>query len=393
MKVVVIGGGSSGVIAALTAKRNGHDVMILERNDKVLKKLLITGNGRCNYFNDDFNINHYYSSDRKLLIDIINERNKDMFLSYISSLGIVPKVNNGYYYPYSNQASSMRDIFCYELERLNIKVNTLSFVKDIKKDKDKFYVLCNDEVIVCDRVIVSCGSKAYPKTGSDGNMYSLLKRFGHTINEISPGLVKLIGKDNYYEKWNGVRSTVVLSLYKNNNLIKQEFGEMQATKDGISGICVFNLSNLIRGDLSSYQIRINFMPFCDDPINYFDKFKNRSIYHVLEGFLNYKLVSLILSLCFIDKNMLFDDLSYDKKKILISYLTSFKFNIHSLGDYNNSQICIGGVSLNEINLDTMESKIIDGLYITGEVLDVAGDCGGYNLSFAFITGLLAGGNL
>lgn len=393
MKVVVIGGGSSGVIAALTAKRGGHDVIILERNDKVLKKLLITGNGRCNYFNDDFNTDHYCSFDKKLLKNIINEKNKDMFLSYIASLGIVPRVNNGYYYPYSNQASSIRDIFCYELERLNIKVRTLSYVNDIKKNKNKFYISCSDEIIICDKVIVSCGSKAYPKTGSDGNMYSLLEKFGHTINEISPGLVKLIGKDNYYEKWNGVRSMVTLSLYKNNNLIKQESGEMQATKDGISGICVFNLSNLIRGDLSSYHIRINFMPFCDDSSSYFDKFKNKSIYFVLEGFLNYKLVSLILSLCHIDRNRSFDELSIDKKRTLISYLTSFKFNIHSLGDYNSSQICIGGVSLDEIDLDTMESKVIDGLYITGEVLDVAGDCGGYNLAFAFITGLLAGGNL
>lgn len=380
------------------ASKNNEEVVILERNDKLLKKLLITGNGRCNYFNDDFDVKHYYSDDFELLGDIINVSNRKLFMDFFNDLGIVPYIKNGYYYPYSRSSSSVKEILESKLEFNNVKVITSAFVKDISKFGDKFKVLYNDDFLVCDRVILSAGSKAYPKTGSDGNGYSLIRKFEHTINRVYPALTKFIGNELYFKKWDGVRSEVVLSLYENDIKIKEEFGEVQFTKTGISGICVFNLSNLVsKGLLSNNKeiVKINFMPFITgNVINWFnsrnDNLKNNDISLFLEGFLNYKLIDIILNFCGIDKSSTWNKLSDNKKKELIKSLTEFEFKVCDVGIYDASQVCGGGVSLKEVNLSTMESKLIDNLYLTGELLDITGDCGGYNLGLAFISGILAG---
>lgn len=380
------------------ASKNNEEVVILERNDKLLKKLLITGNGRCNYFNDDFDVKHYYSDDFEFLSDIINVSNRKLFMNFFDDLGIVPYIKNGYYYPYSRSSSSVKEILESKLEFNNVKVITSAFVKDISKFGDKFKVLYNDDFLVCDRVILSAGSKAYPKTGSDGNGYSLIRKFGHTINRVYPALTKFIGNELYFKKWDGVRSEVVLSLYENDTKIKEEFGEVQFTKTGISGICVFNLSNLVsKGLLNNNKeiVKINFMPFITgNAINWFnsrnDNLKNKDISLFLEGFLNYKLIDIILNFCGIDKSSTWNKLSDNKKKELIKSLTEFEFKVCDVGTYDVSQVCGGGVSLKEVDLSTMKSKLIDNLYLTGELLDITGDCGGYNLGLAFISGILAG---
>ena len=164
MKTAIVGGGVSGVITAIYAARNNKDVVILERNDKLLKKLLLTGNGRCNYFNDDQNISHYHSSIPSLLNNIIKEENINELLSFYNKLGIIPKIRDGYYYPYSNQASSVRNILLKELEHLNIEVKLNYLVEDIKIDNG---FIINNELKV-DKLVLSAGSKTYPKTGSDG---------------------------------------------------------------------------------------------------------------------------------------------------------------------------------------------------------------------------------
>lgn len=397
IKTVVIGGGPSGVVSAIFASRNGEDVIVLERNDKVLKKLLITGNGRCNYFNEDFSSDYYYSSDNDLICDVINDINRDMYLSFFDSLGIVPFVKNGCYYPYSQRASSVREILLDEINRSGVNVITSCYVSKIEKDNDTdcFKVFYNDEVLVCDRVILSCGSRAYPKTGSDGNGYDLLSNFGHTINMVYPALTRLVGNESYFKKWDGVRSEVVVSLYENGNLVSTQCGEVQFTKTGISGICVFNLSNIAsKGILlgNDEVVKINFMPFLDyDVDDWFDsRDSEKRVFTVLEGFLNYKLIDIILDRCGISGDAVWGELSFKNKSDLISFLTEFTFVVKGTGMYDVSQVCGGGVSLCEVDLSTMESKVVSGLYITGELLDLVGDCGGYNLSFAFISGILAG---
>lgn len=403
MKIVIVGCGASGIASAIVAKRNGLDVTVLERNSSALKKLLITGNGRCNYFNDDFTIEHFYSSDMDVLDKIITFDNKESILEFFSSVGIVPNVKNGYYYPYSNQASSIKETLLAEAINLGVNFIYDAYVSSVIKSNNKFIIKCNDFELECDKVIISSGSCAYPKTGSDGNGYSLVSNLGHNVNEVLPSLVPLAGEGSFLKRWEGVRCNSIVSLYADGKFIKKEEGEIQLTSYGISGICVFNISGLANKYLSLGKevfVKINFVSFVSsssDFIKWLDERDNRlldrTISQHLDYILNYKLVNTVLSYLKIDGDSLWKDLDFESKKLLAECLTSFNFTVLGSKSFDNSQVCLGGVLLSEINPLTMESLIVPGLYLTGELLDVCGDCGGYNLGFAFISGMIAGGSL
>ena len=235
------------------------------------------------------------------------------------------------------------------------------------------------------------------KTGSDGNGYSLADFLGHTIKKVSPSLVQVRGKDSFYKEWTGVRSEAILSLYQNDQKVKEERGEVQFTDYGISGICTFNLS----GDIAQNKemksiIYINFVPWFQGSKDEFLKWLNNqiellkdfSLKGVLEGFLNVKLVNLFLKLLKIE-NKTWQDID---KMALIELLFNFKFEVLTTNDFTDSQVTRGGIPLNEV-FETLESKKTKSLYFTGEILDVDGDCGGYNLGFAWMSGLIVGDNL
>lgn len=386
-KIAVIGGGYSGVIASIYASKN-NNITILERNDKLLKKLLITGNGRCNYFNSDMNLNHFHSYKDKYIKDIITKNNIDEINKFYKKLGLVYRIKNGYYYPFSNQASSIRDLLLNEIIKNNIDVKYNYFVNDIKKENDKFII--NNELYF-DKIIISTGSKAYPKTGSNGEGYKLLKKLNHNITKISPSLVQIESNNKYLKDLNGIRCEANLSLYDNNKIIKEEKGELQFTNYGISGICTFNLTPYLKDNITNKYILINFMPIDKDEL--IKLFNNNKIGIALEGILNYKLVNILLKIVKIDKNSYYNKLDDIKKNNLLDILYQYRLGVTGTKDFNYSQVCAGGVDLDDININTMESKIVNNLYITGELLDLDGDCGGYNLTIAFITGYLAGVNI
>ena len=390
-RVVVVGAGASGLIASIFASKKS-EVIILERNSSPLKKLLLTGNGKCNYFNDNQDINNYNSSNIDLVEEIITQNNITNVLDFFDRIGIVPKIKNGYYYPYSNLSNSVKEALLKEASLNKVKIVTNYLVEDIKKENNKF-IINND--IICDYLILSTGSKAYPKTGSDGIGYELLKKFGHKIIKVLPALTQIIGSKIY--DWAGIRVDAKVSLYENNTFIKEEVGELQLTKNGLSGICIFNLSGRLKRGLDSgnkEDIIINFLPnitniklFIDERDN---KVKNRTILELLEGLINYKLVKIILKESKIDENKYYEELNNSEKETLLNNLTKFKLNIIDTNSFDNAQVCSGGIPLTEININTMESKIVDGLFIVGELLDIDGICGGYNLTVAFISGMLAG---
>lgn len=389
MKLTIVGGGVSGVIAAIYAAKKNIDVTILERNDKMLKKLLITGNGRCNYFNDDQDLKHYHSSNPELIKNIINETNINELKSFYKNIGVIPKIIDGYYYPYSNQASSVRELLIHELESLNVNIKYNYLVNDIKKESDKFII--NDE-IVTDKLIISTGSKAYPKTGSDGIGYELLKSFNLNISNIYPALVQVKAKTNLKDLA-GVRCNASLRLYGNDKLIKKEVGELQFTDYGISGICTFNLSYLL-SNISNKYIMVNFIDGIEKEVSEFIKLKNdKTIEQIFEGFLNYKITRYILKILNIDKDQKWIDLDNKKQELIINTLKNFKIEINGTNGFDKSQVCHGGLYLTEVNVNTMESLKIKNLYIVGELLDIDADCGGYNLTNAFITGYIAGDNI
>ena len=397
MKIIVVGGGCSGVVAAINAKNKDNEVVILERNNTLLKKLLLTGNGRCNYFNETYSIDNYHSNNIDLVNEFISNDNIVMAKEFFDNLGIVPKIKNGYYYPYSNQAVSIKDILVNEVNRLGIKVIYDTYVEDIEKE-DKFIIKTNNEEYICDKLILSTGSFAYPKTGSDGIGYSILEKLGHTIIKPVPALVQLNANSKYLKDWDGVRSDVYLELFEDGEYLTKEEGEIQFTNYGISGICTFNLSHFISRGLEenkTYVVKINFVPFIKTLISpwlyeYANKNKEKDIYELLEGFLNKKLIPIILKESNIKSSKKYDELTKEEKIKLINSLRHFKVEITSTKGFDSSQVCNGGVSLDEININTMESKIVKDLYIIGELLDINGNCGGYNLTECWISGILSG---
>ena len=391
--IVIVGGGAAGLISAIYSKTDNNIVTILERNSSCGKKILATGNGKCNYWNDDQNINHYHSTNNELLPRIITKELIEEVPAFFNNLGIVPKIKNGYYYPFSNQATTIKNVLLNEIENKKIKIRHDVLVTKVIKKDNYFEIETENEIIKADKVIIATGSCASPKTGSDGIGYKLLKRFNHNIIEPYPALVQLKTKGSYLKDWAGVRTDVKVSLYEDNNLIKEESGEIQLTDYGISGICIFNLSRYIPLGLNKSkkeEIVINFLPFIENN-NVKDLFKNNnSLKHQLEAILNNKLVNVILRKTNINEKLSFNELNQNEQELLIENLINFKVEVIGYNSFDNSQTASGGLSLTEINTDTMESTLVKGLYIVGELLDVDGDCGGYNLGFAWMSGMKAG---
>ncbi len=397
MKVVVIGGGASGVITALKASRK-NEVILLDGEEKILKKILLTGNGKCNYWNSDIKYSKYHSYNSDLLKDIFTSSNIDNTYKYLEDIGFYPVIKNGYYYPFSNQAFSVREMFLTELKKRRVKVITNSKVLDVIKEKNSFKVITSDQEYVCDKVVISCGSKSYPKTGSDGSGYTLAQKLGHNVSRLSSALAPIRMNEKYLKDWNGVRCNASLKL----NIDGEEYfesGELQLTDYGISGICVFNLSSIIERailDRKDVKLSINFMPFTDEPMSFITERYNNlidlTLEEMFESIFNYKLAHVLFKVSGINRESRWNKLSYEEKLRLIDSFTDFTVNIDEV-IFDKGQVTSGGVLLSEIDINTFESKKVEGLYFTGEILDVDGICGGFNLAFAFISGFIVGDSL
>lgn len=384
MKTIIVGAGASGLLCSTLIN---SDTLLIEQNDCLGKKILATGNGRCNYWNSEIDISKYNTDSNDNLNLIL--KNKDKVLKYLFDLGIYPTIKNGYYYPYSKEASSVRDLLVEKINK-NVKVKLNTKVKKIEKVNDKFIVHTNKEVYECNNLVIGMGSCASPKTGSDGSGYEILKD-KLKLNKVFPSLVQLKCIGNYFKEWDGVRVDSKVSLIVNNRTIKEEKGELQLTDYGLSGICIFNLSGLVNKYLYNKDkvfIKINFF----EDIESLLEVKEDNIYNVLRTIFNHKLLDLFLKLTKINKNDYYKNLSKEKKKLLIDTITNMKLEVKETNSFDKCQVCTGGFSLKDINPKNMESKIKN-LYLMGEILDVDGNCGGYNLAFAFISGYLVGSDI
>ena len=399
-RIVIIGGGASGLVTGIYAKNDDNEVIILERNSECGKKLLVTGNGKCNYWNEDQSLSHYHSENNELISEIITFDNQKEILNLFNKLGIIPKIKQGYYYPFSNQAETVREALIKEVNKKNIEIKTNYLVENVKRNKNKFVITSRNEKIEADKVIISTGSFASPKTGSTGMGYHFLSKLGHSIIEPLPALVQLIAKFPYLKDWKGIRTDVILKLEEDEKIIAEDKGELQLTDYGISGICTFNLSSYVSRGLKNNKeeiIHINFLPFLKEDSNIMKWFDDRNkllnnptLYELLNPILNYKLVKIILKVSRLQGGLSWDDLFEEEQLTLVENLINFKLEIINTKSFDNAQCCSGGIPLTEIDLKTMESLKVKNLYITGELLDINGDCGGYNLSLAWISGMLAG---
>lgn len=397
MKYIIIGGGASGLSCAINLKRKGNDVTIIEKNNKLGKKLLITGNGRCNFFNSEFDYTKYYSENKELIKNIINDKTKNIALNFFDSIGLIYSIKEGYYYPYSNQAVTFNNCLINTIKQLGIEIILNAEVKKIERN-DKFTIYYNDTFIKADCLVLSTGSKSYPKTGSTGDGYNFLKEFGHSINSIYPALVSLKTNDKILKIANGVRTPILAKLLVNDKEIYSDKGILQINSDSISGICILNLSLKAVKEFENnndVKIKINFLYNLGIDNNncfsylksIYEKTDKKTICSILEGILNYKLVNYFLDSLVINKEKDLLELSSNEKEKIVKYLTNYTVNITGYDDFNKAQTVTGGLPLKEINTKTMESLKVKGLYVTGELLDIHGICGGYNLGVSFITGL------
>lgn len=394
MRLAIIGAGASGIVASIFAAKKGDEVYVFDKNNDAGKKLLLTGNGRCNFGNTNHDLKHYHSYNQELVREIINDKNIDKVMQFFKNIGVVSKNKNDYLYPFSEKSSSIKSALLNEAKLLGVNFIFNTDVKEIKAKDNGF--LINSEYF--DKVIVATGSKSLPKTGSDGFGYDIAKNFNHTIIDVNPSLVQLVSNISILKDWAGKRCEVSVFHAENNKLIKEEKGEIQLTNYGLSGICIFNLSRDIRIGLNKgykEEVIINFVPWFEgDLLNFLDnrdnQLKNRNITEICDGFMDYSLVFAILNYLNINPNIRWAELADDKKRSFASSLQAFVVPIIDTKGFIDSQTCSGGIPLSEINLKTMESLKQKGLYFTGEVLDIDGDCGGYNLTIAWITGMLAG---
>lgn len=392
MDIIIVGAGASGLVAAIKAKNKNNNVIVLEKNNTCGKKLLITGAGKCNYFNEDFTINHYRSNNLEILSNYINEENKKRVLDFFSDIGIIPTIKNGYYYPRSQMAVSIQNALLKEAEIKGVKIINNVDVKELKKENNKFIINGKYEA---DKVVIATGSKACPKTGSDGTGIKLLESFNIDYIPFKEALVQLKTDGKNLKDWHGIRCNASIKLFDNNRFICEEYGELQLTDYGISGICTFQISGRAI-NLNNPNVKINFLSDIDNYDKWISernkKLKNRNIIELLEGVINYKLLYALIKMAKLNEKKCFDDLSNNEKESLKQILTNLKLNIIGHNDFEKAQVCQGGVKLSEIK-ENFELKKVDGLYVIGELLDVDGDCGGYNLGFAFLSALYVGDDI
>ena len=400
MKIAVIGGGASGLTAAIAAARNGAEVTICEKLNRVGKKILATGNGRCNYTNMNLSKECYHSNNLNFAEEVMKFFNLDKTLVFFEDLGILPYVDeSGKVYPNSLQASSVLDVLRYELKRHKVKEVTDFNVTALRKSKDKFSIIGND-TITADRVILATGGKASPQLGSDGKGYELAKSLGHEIIEPFPALVQLKLSGKYFKRIAGIKFDGIVKAYAGDRLIREEEGEILFTDYGISGPPILQVSRKVIEELNKKNkpfLNIDMFPgysklkLYDILQDRFRRISYKTIEESMIGFINKKLIPVVFyEAGFEDLNKICGKLNKKEIYKIIEILKEWKFEVIGHNSWQQAQSTAGGIKLSEVNPKTLESLKVKGLYFAGEILDVDGDCGGFNLQWAWSSGYTAG---
>ena len=398
--IIVIGGGASGLMAAIVAAREGARVTILESMDKPAKKLLMTGNGRCNLTSLDFSREDCYrGGDTTFVRQVLKQFDYQQTMQFFEEMGLLLQERGSGVYPLTDQASSVADRLLLELAKLRVKLKCREKVTRIEKTGDKWTAFTEGWHYEADAVILSCGSRAVPATGSDGSGYALAQMCGHTIQEPFPALVPLKCKESFVKKLAGLRtrSVVNMEILTSDGASVASYskaGELQWTEYGISGIVVFQLSRYSAQALKQgrrVQVSIDCLPSVDEQSLFAllcKQSEEESIGDSLTGILPKKLIPVILELCQIKKASARP--AAGQLRQICRQIKLLRLTVTGTRSFEQAQVCAGGVTLSEIDPSTMESRISRGLYLTGELIDVDGICGGYNLQWAWSTGYLAG---
>ncbi len=403
-KIIVVGGGAAGLIAAGRAGENGHEVHLYEKNNRLGKKIYITGKGRCNVTNagdiDDFMDNipgnpyfmysAFYTLDSKATIE------------FFENLGVKTKVERGNrVFPVSDKAGDIVVALERYVKKNKVKLHLESCVKDIIAEDGvvKGICLANGNEIYGDAVIVATGGLSYPGTGSTGDGYRFAKEMGHTVTKLYPSLVPLRAKENWCERLMGLSLKNISIVIKNNKgkTVYKDFGEMLFTHYGVSGPVILSASRHLLGKLDEGNtLSIDLKPALDEKklddrlLRDFEKYINKDFKNALDDLLPQKLIPVIIELSNISPEKKVHDITKEERKNLCRLIKNLTVTITGTTGYNEAVVTSGGVNTDELNPATMESKIIKNLHFAGEVIDVDAYTGGFNLQIAFSTGYCAG---
>ena len=390
MDIIIIGAGASGIVTAINAKNENNRVILLEKNDRIGKKLLATGNGRCNYTNMNLSEKNYSSPDfvKRTLEDFSNED----LINYFRILGLESTLDGNRVYPISLKANSVLNILIYWLEKNGIEVKTNSKVKEIKKTKKGYEVITNEEILRADVVVAAFGGKAMPASGSDGLSFEILKKMGIRVTNIKPALTQLKLDSKYLKHLSGTKVIGRARLLRDEKVIDEREGEILFTNYGISGPPILDMSvNTKEGDVIEVPLINNLKKDSIDMVyNRYYMFPDFSLEEFLMGLVDKKFIHYIVDSLDMDKNTAMNMISMGDFEKIIGLLLKSRFKVTGNTGFKNAQVTRGGVSLDEVSSENYEAKKYKDLYIIGEALDIDGDCGGYNLHFAFGCGYRLG---
>lgn len=402
-RVIVVGGGAAGMMAAISARRLGADVTILERNPRVGKKLLATGNGRCNFTNIQADITCYYGQNPEFARAVLAAFPVAETIRFFEKLGIEHKVEEaGKVFPLSDQASSVLDVLLYELRELGVNIICDACVKTIAKQQQEFVVgLENGAVYLADRVILTTGGKAMPASGSDGSGYELAQQLGHSVTALFPALVQLKLDGPYFKRIEGVKIVGTAEIIHGGQSLAKDRGDILFGNYGVSGPPIFQLSRkageLLNEGREAY-LKITIMDmFAKDELRAiisrrFQVGAKKPVDFSLVGLVNKRLIPVLLLTAGISdfNQRRVADLIAEEVARIVDVLTDWRFRIRGTKGWPNAQVTAGGVATREIDESTMESKLVPGLFFAGEIVDIDGQCGGFNLQWAWSSGFVAG---
>ena len=386
---VVIGGGAAGICAAISRKRLGGQVIICEKTVRIGKKLLVTGNGRCNLSNDTLNETCYNLPARNLVKAVFGRFGKDDILKFFHELGLYVYSQDGRIFPVTNQASSVLNVLEMELSRLQVSIEYDFDCATVTPGKNGFIVTSRQgKKIKCDKVIITGGGKSYPTFGSDGNIYDIAKKLGHTIIEPVPCAVPLDSKDRLCHLLQGQRITAIVKSVIQGKESSGVSGELLFTKYGLSGTCILDISEsasiaINRNHLAPVFVAADLIPFLDKAELTNELLRRKSAGYtaseMLTGILPAKLCAALRDI-FTQRGM----------EDTVDALKNYRFKITGTRGWNEAEFTAGGINTREIDAATLQSKMVDGVYFAGEVLDVNGKRGGYNLAWAWASGMVSG---
>jgi predicted Rossmann fold flavoprotein len=401
-RIAIVGGGAAGMMASIVAARRGATVTVIERLNRVGKKLLATGNGRCNLTNTNLSIDKYHGGNPQFALNALDQFNVGRTLSFFEELGIEPNIEkDGKVYPASGQAASVLDVLRYEMEQLGVKVICDTRIKRIERKRKDFHCLCADNgEYPVNRVIIAAGGKSSPNLGSNGSGLKIAERLGHTVKTPFPALVQIRLDAPYLKRLSGVRIQGRAESRIDGEVQGSETGELLFTDYGISGIPAMQLSRTISEHAkTNRKLSLHLDLFPDSTLQETaDRITRRIGFNPQKplemcfvGLLHKRLITVILREAGMENiHSACGDLTQHAIRRIAAQIKDWSLKCAGVQSWMFSQVTAGGVNVDEVDSRTMESKIVPGIYLAGEILDIDGDCGGFNLQWAWSSGYVAG---